>query len=72
MTEITLEFLNKPDHFFADKNFTESLKEAMRTIVNFKEQGTRPKAPELLALYCDQLLKKVIITLHSDGDADFF
>ena len=38
----------------------ESLKDAMRTIVNFKEKGAqRARAPDLLAQYSDQLLKKV-------------
>ena len=41
-----------------DKNFIESLKDAMRTIVNHKEtEKDRSKAPELLAQYSDQLLK---------------
>jgi cullin 2 len=41
-----------------DKNFIESLKDAMRTIVNHKEtEKDRSKTPELLAQYSDQLLK---------------
>ena len=64
----------------ADKNFIESLKDAMRTgflllktyligknkfktilVVNHREtEKERPKAPEWLATYSDQLLKKVL------------
>ena len=44
--------------FEPDKNFIESLKDAMRTVVNYKERGAqRAKAPDFLALYSDQLLK---------------
>lgn len=42
-----------------DKNFLESLKDAMRTIVNYKEnENDRPRAPEFLAQYADQILKR--------------
>merc|ERR1711892_1111873 len=40
-----------------DKNFIESLKDAMRTVVNHRETE-KAKAPEWLATYSDQLLKK--------------
>merc|ERR1712227_591514 len=44
--------------FEPDKNFIESLKDAMRTVVNYKERGAqRAKAPDFLALFSDQLLK---------------
>ena len=43
-----------------DKNFIESLKDAMRTVVNHKDSSKeRSRAPELLAQYSDQLLRKV-------------
>ena len=42
-----------------DRNFLESIKDAMRTVVNYNEPGSRSRAPDLLSQYCDQLLKKV-------------
>jgi len=52
------DYTEQKPRFEPDKNFLESLKDAMRTIVNYKEGTQRSRAPDLLAQYSDQLLKK--------------
>ncbi|MBN3311157.1 CUL2 protein, partial [Amia calva] len=41
-----------------DQHFMSALDKALTTVVNYKEQKSICKAPELLAKYCDNLLKK--------------
>jgi len=54
-----------------DKNFIESLKDAMRTVVNHKDSSKeRSRAPELLAQYSDQLLRKKTDDGHIDDKLD--
>lgn len=60
------------DVFSADQQFKRALDNAFSAVINHRRTASRPpcRSPELLAKYCDQLLKKAANKGLSEGEID--